>query len=99
MSADGGHSLARIIAAMVEVPKDNAWKQVTLELEARRGVRVLAFCYECNHSVTMSCEQAAKCFNVPMNTPMLTIGNRLRCTKCGAKNGGFWCEPYSINPR
>ena len=91
-------SLAHIIALWSASPIDNAWKLVTLETVAARGVRVLAFCYECPHSVLMSCDEAARRFKVSMDTPMLTIGNRLKCTKCGARNGGFWSEPYSMKP-
>lgn len=69
-------------------PRDDAWRRVTLAVQARHGYLLQPTCRVCWHKAgEMSPQDLAAHFGVAMDVPILTIQRRLRCTSCGAPAG------------
>lgn len=77
------------------IPKDDAWKQVTLASVNALGQRIWLRCNGCGRDVYTPPLDFAAQRNLDPSTPLLVITIRLRCTRCGKRKG--WCspEPYS----
>lgn len=78
------------------IPKDDAWKAVTLSHVHELGKRVWLRCNACGHDAYIAPNLFSAASSVPMETPLLLIGRRLRCMMCGERKGHCWPEPYSI---
>lgn len=81
------------------VPRDDAWKRVTLDHVAGLGQRIWLRCNACGHDLTMEPDAFSTERHVPMTTPLLSIAHRLVCTRCGARKAHCWPEPYSTTKR
>ena len=81
------------------VPKDDAWKEVTLSSMERLDRRLQPICRSCWHKGDiMTPAEVAELFNVPMELPLLTIQRMLRCTSCGLPAGYFYQHNPMIKP-
>lgn len=80
-----------------QIPKDNAWKSYTVATTAALGQRLWLPCNACGHDILADgLTWCAEC-GIPADTPMLAIGMRLKCTRCGEKKAHCWGEPYGID--
>lgn len=78
------------------LPKDDAWKQVTLGGQIRHGFRVQPMCKACQHrGEIMEIEDFCRCHGVSLDTPVLLVQMRLRCRSCRLPAGYF----YMWNPK
>jgi len=77
------------------IPKDDAWKQVTLPHVEGLGQRVWVHCH-CGRQRLLEPSAFAADVGVLMETPLLSIAIKLRCSACGEKHVQVWPEPYGI---
>lgn len=77
------------------IPKDDAWKAVTLASVNALGQRLWLRCDGCGRHVYTPALEFAAGRGLDPSTPLFAITLRLRCTRCGERKG--WCapEPYS----
>ena len=81
------------------VPKDDAWKDVTLSSMERLNHRLQPICRSCWHKGgIMTPAEVAELFNVPMDLPMLAIERMLRCAACDLPAGYFYQHNPMIKP-
>jgi len=77
-------------------PKDDAWRQVTLASVEQLEQRLWLRCNGCGHSAIIAPRAFAERAGVDMTTPLLTIGQALRCVECGEQKGHCWPEPHGV---
>jgi len=77
------------------IPKDDAWKQAHLAMVKGLGKRLWLRCDICAYIVMMEPEAPAASNGVDMLTPLLSVSQALRCTRCGERKA--WCslEPHT----
>ncbi len=78
------------------MPRDDAWKRVTLEYIAERGVRLRLGCCGCQRWAWAWPKAFADQHGLDMRTPLLTVERRIRCTTCKARIIKISPENYSI---
>ncbi|MFZ4807817.1 MAG: hypothetical protein ACOYLQ_11205 [Hyphomicrobiaceae bacterium] len=78
------------------IPKDDAWKQVTLASLAAAHQRVWLRCNACGHELIADPADFAARHDLPLITPLLRIAAALRCTECGERKAHCWPEPPGI---
>jgi hypothetical protein len=77
-------------------PKNDAWREVHLAHVESLGNRLWLRCNACGHSMTPEpCAFAAE-HHLDMQTPLLLIARRLKCTRCNERKAHCWPEPYGI---
>ena len=74
-------------------PKDDAWKAVTPEHIASLGQGLWLHC-RCGHEAFAEPLALAKEHGVDPRTPLMTIGAKLKCSKCGERQAACWPRPY-----
>lgn len=77
------------------IPRDDAWKQVTLAHVDALGRGIWIHCH-CGRQKIVGPGAFAIELRLPMTTPLLSIALRMRCTACGEKKVQVWPEPYSM---
>ncbi len=80
-------------------PRDGEWRKVTLAYLEDLGQRLWIRCDACVHELLEKPSEFAHTSGVAMETPLLTISQRLRCSKCGEVKAHAWPEPYAIQQR
>jgi hypothetical protein len=80
------------------IPKDDAWRRVTLAHVEGLGQRLWIRC-ACGRERLVEPGVYSAETRVPMTTPLLAITVRLRCTSCGARKVHVRPEPYAIGKR
>ena len=75
-------------------PNNNDWRKVTLAYLDASGTQLWLGCHACLHKSITSAKEFSTKSEVPMDTPLLTVAKSLVCSKCGARNGFAWPEPY-----
>ena len=78
------------------LPKDDAWRAVTLDYVMREGRRLVLGCCGCQRRAMVWPESYAQTFRLPMNLPLKLLERRIRCTKCGARIVHVTPETYSV---
>jgi len=78
------------------LPKNNAWRQVTLASIAAMGQRLWLRCNACGRDLSPEPKAFAAEHGLPLDTPLAIIARRLVCTRCGARKGNCRPEPYAI---
>jgi hypothetical protein len=81
------------------LPKDDAWKQVTPQSVAELGQQLWLRCDACGHELYLEPLDFARRHGLDPRTPLLRIGEALRCVKCGERKGGCRPAPYRIGER
>lgn len=79
-------------------PKSDAWREVHLSHVASLGNRLWLRCNSCGHSITPDPLGFAAEHPLHMQTPLLLIARRLKCTHCNECKAHCWPKPYGINP-
>ena len=79
----------------IPTPDNQSWHQVTLAYLSESNTRLWVGCEGCQHSVKVGAEDFSMKNGVPMDTPLLTLARSLVCSRCGARKGFAWPEPYS----
>lgn len=74
------------------IPKDDAWKQVTLAYVVGRGKRIWVHC-ACGRNEMRDPTEFAAEKGLALTTPLLAIALRLRCQSCGKKQVQVWPDP------
>ena len=82
-------------ARLVDVLKDDAWRQAHLAMLEGLQMQALLRCDACGRSMLVDPREFAERHGLNMLTPMLTISRRLRCTACGERKAG--CRPAPPN--
>lgn len=77
------------------IPKDDAWKRVTLASVDALGQRLWLRCDGCARNLYTPPMIFAGEHQLDPATPLFSITMRLRCTHCGERKGHCWPEPYS----
>lgn len=80
-------------------PKDDAWKQVTVRSVNPLCQNLWLRCNHCDHEVVIDAVVFSERSNASFDTPLLLIGQRLRCSKCGEQKSHCWPEPYGVHQR
>lgn len=78
------------------MPKDEAWRQVTLTHIAGLGQRLWIHCTACWHERFEEPLGFGAAHRLTGSTPLLAISLRLVCSRCGARKAHCNPEPYSI---
>lgn len=90
-------SACRLIFAAMRwhpTPKDDAWKQAHLAMVKGIGRCLWLRCDICAHAVMVEPDAFAASHGLDMLTPLLTISQALRCTRCGERKAWCWPEPH-----
>ena len=69
---------------------DDAWKMVTLASVAGLGQQIWLRCNGCGHEQHVDPLAFAAFHDLDAATPLLIIGQRLRCTACGEHKAHCW---------
>ena len=77
-------------------PKNDEWRDVHLAYVESLGQRLWLRCNSCSHSITPAPREFAHHHHLDMKTPLLTIGRRLKCSKCNERKAHCWPKPYGI---
>jgi hypothetical protein len=77
------------------LPKDDAWKQCTLRGVVDAGQRLWLDCCGCNRHRYIGPLEWAEKHGVDLETPLLLISRRIRCSRCGRRAVKVKAEPYS----
>jgi DNA-directed RNA polymerase subunit RPC12/RpoP len=77
-------------------PKDECWREVHLAHVESLGNRLWLRCNVCGHSLTPQPRAFAAEHHLDMQTPLLLIARRLKCTHCNERKAHCWPEPYGI---
>lgn len=80
------------------IPKNDAWKQVTIQHVIDRGHRLVLGCCGCQRGETVWPRAYAERHAVPLDTPLLIPERRIRCTVCNGRIVHIMPEPYWMNP-
>jgi len=80
------------------IPRDDAWRQVTLDHIHGLGQRIWVHCHCGRQRVVEPGAYAAET-GISMSAPLLAIALRLRCKACGERTVQVWPEPYGIGDR
>lgn len=80
------------------IPKDDAWRQVSLAYVHASGQRIWIHC-ACGRQTVEEPLAYAQIHDISPDTPLLSIARRLRCSQCGERRVQVWPEPYSIERR
>ena len=80
------------------MPRDDAWKQVTAASVAALGQGLWLRC-DCGHELIVDALAFADRHKLGHDTPLLRIGEALRCSRCGEKKAHCRPEPYSSTLR
>jgi hypothetical protein len=80
-------------------PKDEAWKHAHLAIVEKLGKHLWLNCGWCQRAVMADVREFAKTHQLDMNTPLLTVSRRLRCTRCGERKGQARLEPHGYGAR
>jgi len=78
-------------------PKNDAWREVHLAHVESLGSQLWLRCNACGHSLTPEPRAFANEHHLDMQTPLLMIAQRLKCTHCNERKAHCWPEPYGIN--
>ena len=81
------------------IPRDNAWRQVTLASIHGLGQRLWLRCDHCGHDIIAEPITFSEQHQVSTGTPLLSISLRLVCTCCGERKSHCKPEPYTIERR
>lgn len=82
------------------VPKDDAWREVTLDHLGSNGHTTLWLdCAHCHHWVYEPLETFRARTGLAGDTPLLMISLALKCTRCGENWGRCKPKPYGIGDR
>jgi hypothetical protein len=87
---------ADIDRAYHQPPKDGAWKQVTIAHIIERDRRLILGCCGCQREQKVWPQAYAEKHGVPLETPLLALQRRIRCTTCKARIVHIMPEPYSV---
>lgn len=71
-------------------PKDDAWKKVTLASVRELGQKVWLHCNVCGHQRIEDPTELAIRASLDPATPLLLIGEALRCVECGERKAHCW---------
>jgi len=77
------------------IPRDDAWKRVTLGHIASLGQRLHIRCHCARERYVDALAYAAEA-RLSADTPLLAISRRLRCSSCGERHVSAQPEPYGI---
>jgi hypothetical protein len=80
-------------------PKDEAWRKAHLAMLAKLSMGLMLRCECCNRIVLEDARLFAARHGLAMETPLLKISRRLRCTQCGGRRGRATPEPSNGRPR
>ena len=64
------------------LPKDDAWRQVTLRSVSGLGQNLWLRCHYCYHDVIINAVVFAEQTSVDLDTSLLTVSRYLKCSKC-----------------
>jgi hypothetical protein len=78
-------------------PENDAWREVHLAHVENLGNRLWLRCNACGHNITPEPREFAHLHHLDMETPLLSIAQRLKCTHCNERNAHCWPEPYGIS--
>lgn len=79
------------------LPKDDAWREVTLEHVASVQTDTLWLqCQACRHGVDERISDFGSRTGLPGDMPLMLIAMALKCTQCGERKAICWPKPYSI---
>src|SRR5690606_32681764 len=81
------------------LPKDDAWRQVTLASIAELGQRLWLRCNACGRDRSPQPEAFAAEHGLPLDMPLAIIARRLVCTHCGARKAQGRPGPYAIGKK
>ena len=81
------------------IPKDNAWRQVTLASIEALQQKLWLRCDECAHDVITTPAFMHEKHGLDWRTPLLTISRSLRCSCCGSRKAACRPKPYGIGDR
>lgn len=87
---------ADIDRAYHPLPKDGAWRRVTLAHIEELGTRIHIGCCGCGREERVWPRSYAEQHGIPMDTPLKLVERRIRCSTCGARIVHAMPEPYSI---
>ena len=76
-------------------PNSDDWRNVTLAYLDKSGTRLWVGCEGCQHSVKVTANEFSQNHKLPLNTPLLILARSLVCSKCRARKGFAWPEPYT----
>jgi hypothetical protein len=75
------------------------WRQCTLRNQIGHGQRLWLLCGTCRKSRYLDTAEWAQKHGVDLDTPLKTLGNAIRCQRCGTRGGergvSAYAEPYS----
>jgi hypothetical protein len=77
-------------------PKNDDWKRVTLASLEALGQDLWLHCGDCPHTIYETPGELAGRARLDMSTPLLIIGERLRCSQCGERKGHCWPKPHGV---
>jgi hypothetical protein len=77
------------------LPKDDGWKQCTLRRLVNEGLRLWLHCYGCHRHCYVDTLAWVEKNAVDLDTPILLINRRVRCTRCNRLTVKLAAEPYS----
>jgi hypothetical protein len=91
-----GWTAAEIDRAYHPIPDDDGWRAVTLAYVIGHDRRLWLYCNRCQRSQYVWPAEFAAEHGIDLETPLLSIARRIRCTGCGLRLMTVWEEPYSI---
>jgi len=77
-------------------PQNDEWREVHLAHVESLGSKLWLRCNACGHSMTPEPGAFAKEHHLDMETPLLLIARRLKCTHCNERKAHCWPKPYGI---
>jgi hypothetical protein len=80
-------------------PKDDAWKQVTLQGVIDEGKRLWLRCSGCERHAYVPALDFSDEHKIDPTTPVLLISRGVRCTRCGDRKVSVTVEPYAGKSR
>jgi hypothetical protein len=83
----------------MKVPKDDRWKQCTVRSIVDEGMRLWLHCYGCHRHRYVDTLEWTEKNGVDLDTPLLLVSQRVRCTRCSQRTVTVTSEPYSNLPR
>jgi hypothetical protein len=91
--------MANPISAWHQIPKDDAWKQVTLRSVNAMGQNLWIRCDHCCHDLVINAVVFSERSGVDLDSPLLGVSLKLKCSKCGQRKSYCRPEPYGIHQR
>ena len=80
-------------------PKDDAWKQCGVRGIVDDGNKLWLHCYGCHRHRYADAREWVEKNDVDLDTPLLLISRRVRCTRCDRLTVTVTAAPYSNLPR